>query len=83
MKQTDFGHYLALEPEKSEAILQSLAQQVEELSVRGETPIVLCSPAVRMYVRSLIERYFPHIPVLSYNELEPIVEVQSIGMVNM
>ncbi len=48
-----------------------------------QTPIILCSPAVRMYVRQLTERYFPQIPILSYNELETNVEVQSVGVVNI
>ena len=48
-----------------------------------QTPIILCSPAVRMYVRQLTERYFAQIPVLSYNELEANVEVQSVGVVNV
>ncbi|MFS8651315.1 MAG: flagellar biosynthesis protein FlhA [Caldibacillus sp.] len=83
VKQTEYGNYLALEPEKSEKIIQNMAHQFEQLSARGENPIILCSPAIRMYVRSLIERYFPQVPVLSYNELEPTVEVQSVGMVTM
>lgn len=83
VKQTEQGNYLALEPNKTETILQNLAQLLEQLQLRGESPIILCSPAIRMYFRSLTERYFPQVPVLSYNELEPTVEVQSVGMVNM
>ena len=41
------------------------------------------APAVRMYLRQLTERYFPQIPVLSYNELDASVEIQSVGVVNV
>jgi len=83
IQQTEHGNYLAIDPAVSQQILESIAAQVEHLSLMEQTPIVLCSPAVRMYVRQLTERYFPQIPILSYNELEANVEVQSVGVVNI
>ncbi len=83
VQQTEHGNYLAVDPTISQRILESIATQVEQLSLMEQTPIVLCSPAVRMYVRQLTERYFPQIPILSYNELEANVEVQSVGVVNV
>lgn len=83
VQQTEHGNYLSLDPAVSQGILESIANQVEQLSIMEQTPIVLCSPAVRMYVRQLTERYFAQIPVLSYNELEANVEVQSVGVVNV
>ncbi len=83
VQQTEHGNYLSIDPNDSQAILEAVANQVEQLSLIGQTPIILCSPAVRMYVRQMTERYFPRVPVLSYNELEANVEVQSIGVVNV
>lgn len=83
VQQTEHGNYLSLDPSASQGILESIASQVEQLSIMEQTPIILCSPAVRMYVRQLTERYFAQIPVLSYNELEANVEVQSVGVVNV
>lgn len=83
VQQTEHGNYLSLDPAVSQQILESIASQVEQLSLMEQTPIILCSPAVRMYVRQLTERYFPHIPILSYNELEANVEVQSVGVVTI
>lgn len=83
VQQTEHGNYLSLDPGVSQGILESVASQVEQLSIMEQTPIILCSPAVRMYVRQLTERYFAQIPVLSYNELEANVEVQSVGVVNV
>jgi flagellar biosynthesis protein FlhA len=83
VQQTEHGNYLSLDPAVSQGILESVANQVEQLNIMEQTPIILCSPAVRMYVRQLTERYFAQIPVLSYNELEANVEVQSVGVVNV
>ncbi|APH05242.1 flagellar biosynthesis protein FlhA [Bacillus weihaiensis] len=83
VQQTEHGNYLSLSPDVSQAIIESIAKEVEMLSLQQQTPILLCSPAVRMYVRQLTDRYFPQVPILSYNELEANVEVQSIGVVNV
>lgn len=83
IQQTEHGNYLAIDPSTSQHILEAIATQVEQLSLMEQTPILLCSPAVRMYVRQLTERYFPQIPILSYNELETNIEVQSVGVVNI
>ncbi|MFC5712130.1 flagellar biosynthesis protein FlhA [Thalassorhabdus alkalitolerans] len=81
IKQTEHGNFLSMNPQDSQPIIEAAASEADRLAQMGHTPILLCSPAVRMHVRQLIERYFPQVFVLSYNELEPHVEVQSIGVV--
>ncbi|GER69030.1 flagellar biosynthesis protein FlhA [Weizmannia acidilactici] len=83
VQHTEHGNYLSIDPAVSQKIVQSVTQQVERVSLTGSAPVILCSPAVRMYLRQMIERYFPQVPVLSYNELEANVEVQSVGLVNI
>ncbi|MBP3039480.1 flagellar biosynthesis protein FlhA [Bacillaceae bacterium Marseille-Q3522] len=83
IQQTEHGNYLSLDPMVSQQIIEAISAQLEQLAALEQTPIILCSPAVRMYVRQLTERYFSQIPVLSYNELEANVEVQSVGVVNI
>ena len=83
VQQTEHGSYLSLDPERSQSIIEAIAAQLEQHPFANQTPILLCSPAVRMYVRQLTERYFPNLPILSYNELEANVEVQSVGMVDI
>ncbi|MBW3113854.1 MULTISPECIES: flagellar biosynthesis protein FlhA [Bacillaceae] len=83
IQQTEHGNYLSMDPNDSQGILEAVANQVEQLSLMEESPVILCSPAVRMYVRQLTERYFPQVPIISYNELEANVEVQSLGVVNI
>ncbi|MDQ0299149.1 flagellar biosynthesis protein FlhA [Salibacterium salarium] len=82
VQQTEHGNFLAMNPDDSQKLVETIGQEAERLSEMGQTPILLCSPAVRMYIYQLIERFFPQVPVLSYNELEPNVEVQSVGVVN-
>ena len=83
IQQTDHGNYLAMDPQQSQNVLEAMAQEIERVSFMEQSPIVLCSPGVRMYMRQLTERYFPQIPILSYNELDAAVEIQSVGVVNV
>lgn len=83
IQQTEHGNYLSIDPNDSQSILESMAKEIERVSLMEQSPIILCSPAVRMYLRQMTERYFPQIPILSYNELESSIEVQSVGVVNI
>lgn len=83
IQRTEQGTYLALDPESSQKIYEAVLEQVKRVQQSGVQPIVLTSPAIRMYLRQLLGRYLPDLPVLSYNELEPDIEVQSVGVVNI
>lgn len=83
IQQTEHGNYLSIDPNDSQNILESIAKEVDRVSLIEQSPVVLCSPAVRLYLRQMTERYFPQIPILSYNELESSIEVQSVGVVNV
>ncbi|HLS07651.1 flagellar biosynthesis protein FlhA [Lentibacillus sp.] len=83
IQQTEHGNYLALDPESQEQIIKTIHDEAEKIALQEETAIVLCSPAIRMYLKQLLERFLPQVVVLSYNELEPSVQVQSVGVVNV
>ncbi|SER06786.1 flagellar biosynthesis protein FlhA [Gracilibacillus ureilyticus] len=83
IQQTEHGSYLAMDPDSQQRVIQSVAENVENMSLQEETPILLCSPTIRMYLKQLLDRFFPHVVVLSYNEIEPTVEIQSIGVVKV
>jgi flagellar biosynthesis protein FlhA len=82
IKQTEQGAYLALDPEKTQSILTALEKQVSKLEELGKQPIIITSPIVRMYFKRLTEDYFKNLIVISYNEIESNVELQSVGMVS-
>ncbi|PUB14657.1 flagellar biosynthesis protein FlhA [Paenisporosarcina sp. OV554] len=81
--RSEQGSYLSIDPETSQTIFQKIQEQASQLQQSGVQPILLTSPAIRMYMRQFIERFAPDLPVLSYNELEPEVEIQSVGVINI
>jgi len=83
VQQSEQGSYLALDPVSTQTIYQKLTEQVNRAVQSGQQPILLASPTIRMYMRQIIERTMQDIPVLSYSELEPSVEIQSVGVVNL
>ena len=83
VQQSDQGSYLAMDPASTQSVFQKLSEQVNRIIQMGQQPVLLTSPAIRMYLRQVIERSMQDIPVLSYSELEPNVEIQSVGVVNL
>jgi len=83
VQQNDQGSYVSLDPVSSQQIYQRLTEQVNRLLQSGQQPIVLTSPSIRMYLRQIVARSMQDLPILSYSELEPNIEVQSVGVVNL
>ncbi|AFS78590.1 flagellar biosynthesis protein FlhA [Gottschalkia acidurici 9a] len=83
LNQTESGSYINLEPNKIQQILHNTLSTVERLTSIGLQPIVLTAPILRIYFKQLTEQSLKELIVLSYNEIEPSVEVQSIGMVTL
>ena len=83
VKQTEQGSYLALDPDYAQRLLTSLKEETDKLEELGRTPIIITSPIVRMYFKKLTEEQFRNLHVLSYNEIDSDVELQSVGMVTV
>jgi flagellar biosynthesis protein FlhA len=83
VQKTEQGSYLTLEPGIINTIISNLSMQVQKLMQLGQQPIVLSSPVVRLYFRRMTEQSIPGLVVLSYNELDPRVEVQAVGTVSV
>ena len=83
VKQTEQGSYLALDPEYTQKLMISLKEEMSKLEELGRTPIIITSPIVRMYFKRLTEEQFKNLHVLSYNEIDSDVELQSVGMVTV
>ncbi len=81
VKQTETGAFLNLDPTRTRAIIDSVGKEVKKLENLGKNPIVITSPIVRMYFKRLTEDYYKDLVVVSYNEVESNVELQSVGMV--
>ncbi len=83
IKQTEQGAYLTLDPQRVRAIMDATEEQTKKMEEQGRTPIVVCSPIVRMYFKKLADDYFDDLVVVSYNEVESNVELKSLGMVSV
>ncbi len=81
--QTTDGEYLAIDPPRAQAIVGALRAQVDHATARGtRNPVLLCSARVRRHLRRLIAQAQPHLPVCSYNEIAPGVNVETIGVIH-
>ncbi len=81
VKQTEQGAYITLDPAATKKILNSVENEIKKLESQGKSPIIITSPIVRMYFKKLTKDYFKDLIVVSYNEIESDVELQSIGVV--
>lgn len=83
VKQTEQGAYITLDPAITKKILNSVETEIKKLENQGKAPIIITSPIVRMYFKKLTKDYFKDLIVVSYNEIESNVELQSIGVVTV
>lgn len=83
VQKTERGSFLSLDPSITSKIIDSLSKHVQDIVEIGQQPIVLASPLVRLYFKRLTESVVPGLVVLSYNELDPGLEIQSVGMVSI
>ena len=83
VQQTEHGSYISMDPDRTQQIFASLNKEISKLTSLGLQPIILTSPIVRIYFKRLVEQVAPDLIVLSFNEIEPNAEIQSIGMVGI
>lgn len=83
VQKSEAGSYMAMEPSVSSKIISSAAKLSEKMAQSGKQPVILASPIVRLYFKRLTEHAIPGLVVLSYNELDPTLEVNAVGMVSI
>lgn len=81
IQQSEFGSYLAVDPEIAQAVIDKVSRYQEDLMRRGTTPVILCAPILRLYFKRLLDRFVSDLVVLSYNEIDTHVQVEVVGMV--
>jgi len=72
---------LALAPSKLHDFVAAVRNSFETASAQGQVPVLLTSPLIRPYVRSLVERFRPQTVVMSQNEIHPSARLQTLGHV--
>ncbi len=83
IQRTEMGSFLTLDPQIGQQIIVAVAEQIKKLTDKGLNPVIITSPQVRRFVRKLIERNFPEVYVISYNEIAPKIQVKTVGMVTL
>ena len=81
-KKSEFGTYLAMEPQMVQKIIELTLEQVDKLKDLVSSPVVLTSPVVRIYFKKLVEQFIPNLTVLSFNEIEANIQIQGIGVIH-
>lgn len=72
---------LAMPPSQLQEFIASVREAYDEMSAMGEMPVLLTSPAIRPYVRSVVERFRPQTVVMSQNEIHPKARIKTFGQV--
>ena len=72
---------LSMPPSRLQEFISTLRGTFERQTMMGESPVLLSSPAIRPYVRSIVERFRPMTMVMSQNEVHPKVRIKTVGQV--
>ena len=70
---------LAMAPSQLKDFMTLVQETFEQQAIRGELPVLITSPAIRPYVRSIVERFRPSTIVLSQNEIHPKARIRTLG----
>lgn len=81
LKEASSRLWLDLDLDESLTILSSVARGLQKLAEQKVPGVILCSPRPRRFLRRLLEPSFPYLPVLSYSEVAPLTEVNTVCMV--
>ena len=81
IQAAESGTVTAMDPRLLQQVFRSLSLGIEKMAGANRQPLVLCSPNVRPYFKKLIERFIPHLAVLSFSELLPRTEIQSVEVI--
>ena len=83
VKKLDGGAYLALEPNTIQQIIAATTEKLGQMKKLVQTPIILTSPVVRVYFKKLLDQFYPDVTVLSFNDIDSNVQIQSLGMIEI
>jgi flagellar biosynthesis protein FlhA len=81
--QREHGSFLGVDPTLAQQILRRLREETQKLAAMGKPPVLVTHPSLRLPLRRWLTRYLPDLAVLSYHELDPAVEIESAGVVNL
>jgi flagellar biosynthesis protein FlhA len=77
------GSFLSLDPDLAEELSRTIMTTLTAAEQRGEAPVFVCSTQLRPALRRLLRNVIPNLSVLSYAELGPHLEIETVGTVNL
>ena len=83
LTKNDHGVYLALSPEIMQQIIAQLGELRKKFNDLSQTPIVLTSQIIRVYLSRMIAQFYPDVYVLSFHEITSSVQIQAIGNITL
>jgi flagellar biosynthesis protein FlhA len=83
IQHTDQGGFLSLDPAIVQTIINNLATILEKTTSLNYQPLVMCSAHIRIHFKKLIERFLPHVAIISYDEILNSAEIKSLGTVEL
>ncbi|MCL2167255.1 MAG: flagellar biosynthesis protein FlhA, partial [Clostridiales bacterium] len=83
VKKIDGGAYLALEPDTIQKIIAAATEKINQMKQVVQPPIILTSPVVRVYFKKLLDQFYPEVVVLSFNDIDSGVQIQSLGTIEI
>lgn len=83
VRQTSAGSYLALDATNTKRVVEAIRRAVGDLTLSAQKPVLLTSMDIRRYLRKVIEQEFYEVPVLSYQELTPDINIQPLARVEL
>src|SRR5262249_4139022 len=79
----EMGSEETITPRDGQSLLDGIVRAIEGSPLFDAKPVLLCAASLRRHVRRITERSLPHLGVLSFAELPPHVNVQTIGTVEL
>jgi flagellar biosynthesis protein FlhA len=83
INQTEYGAYLALEPDQAKRIISNIKGTLERSAAMIDQPVLLCSSAIRRHLQKLCERYQMHVAVISHNEIPNGLRIHAVGEIGL
>jgi type III secretory pathway component EscV len=81
IRQGPAGPFLAIDYDQRTKLVQTLHEQIADVSTRTQSPVLLVDSSVRRYIKIAVGDDFPELRAISYNEVAPEVEVEPIGTI--
>ena len=83
LTKNEQGVYLALSPDVMQPMMAQLGELRKKFQELSQTPVVLTSQVIRVYLSRLIAQFYPDVYVLSFHEITSNIQIQAIGNITL